>query len=92
MHSFRCSLALIVAGLLLTSPLFAQESVRLLVVKAGKVGYLDNTGAEVIAPQYALGGRFSEGLAAVMLGDREPGKQWGFIDTQGNKVGLHSMA
>ena len=45
------------------------------------VGFIDKTGAEVIAPQYASASIFSEGLAAV-----EVGGKWGFIDRTGTMV------
>ncbi|MBW4459676.1 MAG: WG repeat-containing protein [Nodosilinea sp. WJT8-NPBG4] len=44
----------------------------------GKVGYMNQQGATVIAPQFDEGGAFSDGLAAVRVG-----AQWGFIDRTG---------
>ena len=54
---------------------------RALVHAAGKAGFLDLGGREVIPLQYKAGVRFSEGLAAV----QKDGK-WGYIDTTGNVV------
>ncbi|MBD1915054.1 MULTISPECIES: WG repeat-containing protein [Cyanophyceae] len=44
----------------------------------GKVGYMNQQGATVIAPQFDEGGAFSDGLAAVRVG-----AEWGFIDRTG---------
>jgi hypothetical protein len=46
-----------------------------------KYGYVDKTGNEVIAAQFEGGERFSEGLAAVNIGQK-----FGFIDTTGKIV------
>lgn len=64
-----------------------------------KVGFIDLQGQIVIKPQFDPDGsggcvqfgrvaasRFSEGLAAAQLKNNEWGKQWGFIDRQGNWV------
>ena len=57
--------------------------------KTGKSGYIDKTGAMVIAPQFDWLGPydtvFSEGLAAVRIGDAKTGK-WGYIDKTGKVV------
>ncbi|MBD2231287.1 WG repeat-containing protein [Phormidium tenue] len=47
----------------------------------GKVGYMNEQGATVIAPQFDEGGAFSDGLAAVRVG-----AEWGFIDRTGAYV------
>ena len=65
----------------------------------GKVGFIDLQGQIAIKPQFdpdGTGGcvsdgrvgasRFSEGLAAVQLREKEFGKEWGFIDRQGKWV------
>lgn len=44
-----------------------------------------HTGEIVIAPQFGLADKFSEGLAAVRVGDDQTGK-YGFIDKQGKFV------
>ena len=41
-------------------------------------GYIDKTGKMVIPPQFSPAKDFSEGLAAVRIGDATTGK-WGFI-------------
>jgi hypothetical protein len=46
-----------------------------------KDGYIDTTGKEVIPCQYAIGWKFSEGLAKVMVDNK-----WGYIDKTGNQV------
>lgn len=48
---------------------------------SGLWGFIDKTGGYVIDPVYYGAYPFSEGLAAVNVGDA-----WGFIDTQGNMV------
>jgi hypothetical protein len=54
------------------------------VEKDGKCGYIDPNGREVISLQYSTyaNSHFSEGLAAVSVGDRWTGK-WGFVDRTG---------
>jgi hypothetical protein len=47
----------------------------------GKVGYMNQQGATVIAPQFDEAWSFSEGLAAVRVGS-----QWGFVDRAGAYV------
>ena len=48
---------------------------------AGKMGYIDGNANMTIAYQFDRAEAFSEGLAAVRLGDK-----WGFIDHQGKVV------
>ena len=48
----------------------------------GKFGYIDKTGHVKIQPQFDNAGRFSEGLAAALVGDPLKGK-WGYIDQTG---------
>ncbi|QGW29033.1 WG repeat-containing protein [Phnomibacter ginsenosidimutans] len=59
---------------------FAQSATPLLFVEQGKIGYKDVSGKTIIAPQFGMAGRFSEGLAnAQMTGT---GK-FGFIGLKG---------
>ena len=51
------------------------------VEKAGKRGYVDQSGNEVIPCQYDVADVFSEGLGAVKKGNR-----WGFVDKSGTEV------
>lgn len=51
------------------------------VMVGGKFGYMDKTGTFAIAPQYAQAARFSEGLAAVRIGNN-----WGFINRNAELV------
>lgn len=48
-------------------------------VKLKKVGYIDTKGSCVIEPQFDEARDFSDGFAAVCVGDK-----WGFIDKHGN--------
>ncbi len=48
---------------------------------AGDTGFIDPKGATVIAPRFRFAYGFSEGLAAVQVGER-----WGYIDTGGDFV------
>ncbi len=52
------------------------------VLKAGKYGYINKTGQEVIACQYDKAQNFSEGLAAVKKADK-----WSYINTDGKAIG-----
>lgn len=45
-------------------------------------GYIDKTGEFVISPEYTAGGFFSEGLAAVRIGNTN----WGYINKEGDLV------
>jgi len=57
-----------------------------LVVKNRKYGYAaESGGAIAIEPQFDDALAFSEGLAAVRVGDADTGR-WGYIDTQGRWV------
>jgi len=51
----------------------------------GKYGYIEKTGKMIIQPQFNLAFDFSEGLAAVKIGDWETGK-YGYIDKTGNII------
>jgi hypothetical protein len=51
----------------------------------GKYGYVDKAGLVVIEPRFDDVMHFSEGLAAVRVGDPDDGK-WGYIDTSGRFV------
>lgn len=46
-----------------------------------KYGYINTTGEVVVEPRYWEAEDFSEGLAAVLMGDR-----WGYIDREGRTV------
>ena len=48
-------------------------------------GFIDKTGKEVVPPQYRDAEDFCDGLARVLVGDRETGK-WGFIDKTGKEA------
>ena len=55
-------------------------------IRRGKLwGYKDESGKKVIPYSYSYAGSFSEGLAAVKIGDAVDDK-WGFIDKEGNEV------
>ena len=59
-----------------------EKPVLLFPIKqAGKWGYIDNAGKLAVATQFDSAGAFSEGLAAVRLGDK-----YGFIDPAGKYV------
>ena len=47
----------------------------------GKWGYIDGTGATVVAAKYASAGSFSEGLAAVKSGGK-----YGYVDRTGKEA------
>jgi hypothetical protein len=49
-------------------------------------GYIDKTGKMVIPPRYYRAVRFSEGLAAVQIGEIEGSSTVGFIDKTGRMV------
>ena len=52
-----------------------------------KWGYIDKSGKIVIEPQFDDASSFSEGLAAVCLGDYCPLRgKWGYIDKSGEYV------
>jgi hypothetical protein len=78
-------------GQLVIPPLFASAyqdtkfSAGLVPIQApdsSKYGYLDTTGKFQIAPQFTAARPFSEGLAAVKVGDEVKGL-WGYIDRTG---------
>ena len=50
-----------------------------------KWGFIDRSGNEIVPPTYDMADFFSEGLAAVRVGDWETGK-WGYVDKSGNVV------
>ena len=56
----------------------------------GKWGFIDRRGKKVIRPRYVTASRFSEGLAAVTVWDRQPDgshkAKWGFVNKQGRVV------
>ena len=52
----------------------------------GKWGFVDKTGMEVVPCMYDGVGSFSEGMAAVCIGDYWRDGKWGFIDTAGREV------
>ncbi|MBL0056889.1 MAG: WG repeat-containing protein [Chitinophagaceae bacterium] len=51
------------------------------VKKAGKVGYVNKEGVEVVKPIFDDGNTFNEGYAAVRLGEK-----WHFIDSTGKAI------
>jgi hypothetical protein len=51
--------------------------------ETGRWGFIDTLGDEVVHPRYDEVLAFSEGMAAIRVGDR-----WGFIDTTGNEIVL----
>ena len=55
------------------------------IVENGKWGYMDARGRVAILPQFGWADSFSEGLAAVRIGDKRTGK-WGYIDKTGKLV------
>ncbi|NLD47402.1 MAG: zinc-ribbon domain-containing protein [Clostridiaceae bacterium] len=59
--------------------LVGDFSEGLAAVKLEKVGYIDTKGSCVIEPQFDETRDFSDGFAAVCIGDK-----WGFIDKHGN--------
>ncbi|MFA4985241.1 MAG: WG repeat-containing protein [Candidatus Brocadiia bacterium] len=48
-------------------------------------GFINQTGEYVIVPQFGETGDFSEGLAAVLVGDKQNGL-WTFIDRKGRQI------
>jgi len=52
---------------------------------AGKYGYIDKLGNLIIETQFDYALAFSEGLAAVRVGDEKQAK-WGYIDKSGKYV------
>jgi uncharacterized OB-fold protein len=51
-----------------------------------KLGYTDLTGHMVISPQFDGGNDFSDGVAAVLVGNPETIGKWGYIDRTGKYV------
>jgi hypothetical protein len=63
-----------------------EESSELFpICKDKKWGYIDRTGKVVIEPQFDFADRFSEGLAAIRIGNEYVGKH-GYIDKTGKVV------
>ncbi|MEM6272710.1 MAG: WG repeat-containing protein [Bacteroidota bacterium] len=58
---------------------------RIPVVEAGKIGFLDKNGRQVVPCKYDAFHRFSDGVAPARLGNSVEGK-WGVLDQQGNEV------
>ncbi len=58
------------------------------IIRNGKYGFIDKTGQIVINPQFKFAWSFSEGLAAVEIGDKQAilGGKWGYIDKTGKYV------
>ena len=52
-------------------------------VPAGLAGYVDVSGALVIEPHFNVGSEFSEGLAAVGVGENDDVMEYGYIDKTG---------
>jgi len=62
----------------------STELVALFRVRVGgKFAYIDKTGRVTIPPQFDAASRFSEGLAAVRIGDDPVKGKWGYIDQIG---------
>ena len=51
-----------------------------------KVGYMDKTGEIVIKPQFDRAEPFSEGFAAVAIGDNDGEQKWGYVNIEGHLV------
>jgi len=67
-------------------PLETQPQAALRVAKVGdKYGYINQAGSMVIEARFDDAMPFSEGLAAVRVGDPDEG-EWGYIDTAGRFV------
>jgi hypothetical protein len=84
----RFCLRIVACSLLLTIPLFESfaqpnSAPKRFVIwdERGKFGYMDETGRIAIKPQFDRAYPFTEGLAAVSIGDKA-----GFIDTSGKIV------
>ena len=56
-----------------------------IIVQNAKWGFIDKSGAMVIQPTYDMVLPFSDGMAAVMIGEMIRGK-WGYIDKTGKAV------
>jgi len=67
------------------APQSQQKQLLLPVCVDDKWGYMDNTCTLVVNPQFDLASHFSEGLAAVRIGDEQTGS-WGYIDSTGKLV------
>ncbi len=55
-------------------------------VAASLAGYVDASGALVIEPRFNVAGGFSEGLAAVGVGENDDVMKYGYIDKTGTVV------
>lgn len=62
-----------------------EKSNRFPIRENDKWGYMDKDGNVVINPQFDDAGPFSEGLAAVRIGNDDSG-QYGYIDKAGKMV------
>ena|GEM_PF-671018 len=49
-------------------------------------GFIDRSGNTVVPHAYSNVSRFSDGMAAVMIGDWDVGMRWGFVDASGNEI------
>lgn len=72
---------LLLTGLFLQLSLLVQSQELKSKMINGKFGFIDSKGTEVISPEYDDSREFSEGLAAVRLGNR-----WGYINAQNEIV------
>jgi hypothetical protein len=87
MHSRRIKLAaaILTLGVVCAAPALGAEGgdteARFPVRKQVKFGFINQTGAMVISPQFDRAEGFFEGKAAVKVGDK-----WGFIDRSGKVV------
>lgn len=73
-------IAYLLLSVLLLHSAHAQMAAPLLFFNNGKAGYKDATGETIIAPQFGMAGRFSEGLANAL--SPASGK-FGFINAKG---------
>ena len=56
-----------------------SDANRLMIIKEGKVGYIDTLGKTVISPNFLTGSQFSEGLASVATAGSQ-GYRYSFIN------------
>jgi S1-C subfamily serine protease len=49
-------------------------------------GFIDENGVQQIQPQFSMAGYFSDGLAAIRIGDARAGGKVGFVDSNGKIV------
>jgi len=82
LHIRSVIFGVLVINLLIIHLAIAQTTTELLLIRRnGLYGYADSSGRQVIAPRFDEAGQFSEGLAAVRVGDN-----WGYVDVTGVTV------